>query len=137
MVKRCIFMTILAVTSALITQEILWNSWLLSQCTHHDISQLIDVSAPIGGNNIQQHGNYDKKEQFSRLSTKPTNIYALGERNSGTNYLVKSAYSLCNVLSNMHLVHLHFLCIMLLSLKASIHSAKYPRFHENARILLI
>lgn len=70
--------------ASLLTQQMILNSgsWIPTDLSQH-ISRLEDQ--PTGDNSIRR--NRGIEQQFRRLLKKPTQIYVLGERNSGTNYL--------------------------------------------------
>ena len=77
----------LAVASLLTAQQVIWNSWIVTQTPLQDM-QISQLNRPsTGSNSVQLISNEEREQRVGRLLHKPTNIYVLGERNSGTNYV--------------------------------------------------
>jgi hypothetical protein len=79
---------IVALTAAsLLTAQLIWNSLLVAQVhSHNTMTQLLDRPC-IGSSTKRLSPVEDNEQRFMRLLHKPSNIYVLGERNSGTNYV--------------------------------------------------
>lgn len=96
--KRHITIALMAAASFLTAQQLIWNLGII---VAHDTPQ--HVSLVMGQSDImgdkhkssfakkQQLGYEDRKQKMHNTINKPTNIYVLGERNSGTNYVSKGS----------------------------------------------
>ena len=92
-IKRYRLVVALAAASLLTAQQIMiWNSSALALGIFagpaREFSSLPTIIGTVDQH--QQPSYQDREQRFARLLSKPTEIYVLGERNSGTNYVSKS-----------------------------------------------
>ena len=90
-IKRYRLVVALAAASLLTAQQIMiWNSSALGIFAGpaREFSSLPTIIGTVDQH--QQPSYQDREQRFARLLSKPTEIYVLGERNSGTNYVSKS-----------------------------------------------
>ena len=93
--KRHLTFVLIAAAFLLTAQQLIWN-WgiILAQDKHQHIALVMDQSGIGDKQTNQQQLRYeDRKQKMHNTINKPTNVYVLGERNSGTNYLSKGVYT--------------------------------------------
>ena len=90
-IKHFMLAVALAAASLLTAQQMMiWNSSAFGILAGpaREFSHLPSTIGP--GDQHPQPSYGDREQRFTRLLQKPTDIYVLGERNSGTNYVSKS-----------------------------------------------
>lgn len=94
------YLVIALAAASLLTVQLLWNSWLVAQVKLNSQNTMALLDQPSIGSSTK-HLSDDYERRFMRLIHKPTNIYVLGERNSGTNYVAGGKASSCGVILSL------------------------------------
>lgn len=78
-----VMIALMALSSLLAVEQLMWNSLIVAKVSPQMDQPIIGSSS----SSVKQLSQNDIEQRVGRLLRKPTNIYVLGERNSGTNYV--------------------------------------------------